>query len=94
MPIIEYDSYKQKLGALEPRLDKLAAALDLEGARREVEELEEYPRAELLRFTDRNLPVRPLWPCTFWQRLRSGVARLPSWMQSTPWIPFMPLHWV
>jgi len=41
MPIIEYDSYKQKLGALEPRLNKLAAALDLEGARREVEELEE-----------------------------------------------------
>jgi len=41
MPIIEYDTYKQKLGALEPRLEKLAAALDLEGARREVEELEE-----------------------------------------------------
>ena len=41
MPIIEYDTYKQKLGALEPRLDTLAAALDLEGARREVEELEE-----------------------------------------------------
>ena len=29
MPIIEYDTYKQKLGALEPRLDTLAAALDL-----------------------------------------------------------------
>ena len=41
MPIIEYDTYKQKLGALEPQLTKLAAALDLEGARREVEELEE-----------------------------------------------------
>ena len=41
MPIIEYDTYKQKLGALEPRLDTLAAALDLEGARREAEELEE-----------------------------------------------------
>ena len=41
MPIIEYDTYKQKLGALEPQLEKLAAALDLEGARREVEELEE-----------------------------------------------------
>ena len=26
MPIIEYDTYKQKLGALEPRLDTLAAA--------------------------------------------------------------------
>jgi len=41
MPIIEYDTYKQKLGAIGPRLEKLAAALDLEGARREVEELEE-----------------------------------------------------
>ncbi len=41
MPIIEYDSYKQKLTAIGPRLEKLAAALDLEGARREVEELEE-----------------------------------------------------
>ena len=41
MPIIEYDTYKQKLIALGPRLEKLAAALDLEGARREVEELEE-----------------------------------------------------
>ena len=41
MPIIEYDSYKQKLIAIEPQLEKLAAALDLEGARREVEELEE-----------------------------------------------------
>ena len=41
MPIIEYDVYKQKLGAVGPRLEKLAAALDLEGARREVEELEE-----------------------------------------------------
>ena len=41
MPIIEYDVYKQKLGAMEPRLERLAAALDLEGARREVEELEE-----------------------------------------------------
>ena len=41
MPIIEYDTYKQKLGAMAPQLTKLAAALDLEGARREVEELEE-----------------------------------------------------
>ena len=41
MPIIEYDAYKQKFGAIGPRLEKLAAALDLEGARREVEELEE-----------------------------------------------------
>ena len=41
MPIIEYDTYKQKLSALGPQLTKLAAALDLEGVRREVEELEE-----------------------------------------------------
>ena len=41
MPIIEYDTYKQKLAAIGPRLEKLAAALDLEDARREVEELEE-----------------------------------------------------
>ena len=41
MPIIEYDTYKQKLLALEPELNKLAAALDLESVRREVEELEE-----------------------------------------------------
>ena len=41
MPVIEYDVYKQKLGAMGPKLDTLAAALDLEGARREVEELEE-----------------------------------------------------
>ncbi len=41
MPIIDYDTYKQKLSALGPQLTKLAAALDLEGARREVEELEE-----------------------------------------------------
>ena len=41
MPIIEYDTYKQKLGAMGPKLETLAAALDLEGARREVEELEE-----------------------------------------------------
>ena len=41
MPIIEYDTYKQKLGAMEPELEKLAEALNLEGARREVEELEE-----------------------------------------------------
>ena len=41
MPVIEYDGYKQKLGAMGPRLETLAAALDLEGARREGEELEE-----------------------------------------------------
>ena len=36
MPIIEYDVYKQKLGALGPRLEKLAAALDLEIGRAHV----------------------------------------------------------
>ena len=41
MPIIEYDSYKQKLGALEPELKKLATALDLDTVRREVDELED-----------------------------------------------------
>ena len=41
MPIIEYDTYKQKLGAMGPTLETLAAALDLEGARREEEALEE-----------------------------------------------------
>ena len=40
MPIIEYDSYKQKLGALEPELEKLANALDLDTVRREINELE------------------------------------------------------
>ena len=41
MPVIEYDVYKQTLAALGPQLEELAAALDLDGARREVEELEE-----------------------------------------------------
>ena len=36
MPVIEYDSYKQKLGAMGPELEKLAAALDLESARGEI----------------------------------------------------------
>ena len=40
MAIIEYDSYKQKLIALEPELKKLAAGLDLDSVRREVNELE------------------------------------------------------
>ena len=40
MAVIEYDSYKQKLIALEPELKKLAAALDLDTVRREVNELE------------------------------------------------------
>ena len=40
MPIIEYDSYKQKLGTLEPELEKLANALDLDTVRREINELD------------------------------------------------------
>ena len=40
MPIIEYDTYKQKLGAMEPELEKLAAALDLENAKKEIAKLE------------------------------------------------------
>jgi peptide chain release factor 2 len=40
MATIEYDEYKQKLTALGPELDKLSAALDLEGAKMEVERLE------------------------------------------------------
>ena len=40
MPIIEYDTYKQKLGAMEPELEKLAAALDLENAKKEIARLE------------------------------------------------------
>ena len=40
MAIIEYDSYKQKLIALEPELKKLASALDLDSVRREVNELD------------------------------------------------------
>ncbi len=40
MAVIEYDVYKQKLGAMGPALEKLAAALDLDSARLEVERLE------------------------------------------------------
>jgi peptide chain release factor 2 len=40
MSTIEYEEYKQKLIALGPELEKLAAALDIQGARRETEELE------------------------------------------------------
>lgn len=39
--MIEYDEYKQKLAQLKPKLDKLAAALDMENARKEAAELEE-----------------------------------------------------
>ena len=40
MALIEYDQYKQKLRELSPELEKLSAALDLEGARSEVRSLE------------------------------------------------------
>ena len=41
MALIEYDEYKQKLRDLGPALDKLSAALDLEGARAEAARLED-----------------------------------------------------
>ena len=41
MALIEYDSYKQKLRDLEPELDKLAAALDIESAKQEAQRLED-----------------------------------------------------
>ena len=40
MALIEYDSYKQKLRDLEPELEKLNAALDIEAAKQEAERLE------------------------------------------------------
>lgn len=40
MALIEYDEYKQKLTALGPELDKLAAALDIDSARNEAASLE------------------------------------------------------
>ena len=39
MALIEYDTYRQKLRELKPELDKLSAALDLDGARQESERL-------------------------------------------------------
>ncbi len=41
MALIEYDEYKQKLRELEPELDKLSAALDIEGAKAEAARLDE-----------------------------------------------------
>ena len=41
MALIEYDAYKQKLRELEPELDKLSAALDIESARQEAARLED-----------------------------------------------------
>ena len=41
MALIEYDVYKQKLREMEPELDKLSAALDIESARQEAARLED-----------------------------------------------------
>jgi len=41
MALIEYDEYKQKLKDLRPELDRLSAALDIEGARAEARRLED-----------------------------------------------------
>ena len=41
MALIEYDEYKQKLRDLGPELDKLSAALDMDGARAEAAKLED-----------------------------------------------------
>ena len=41
MALIEYDVYKQKLREMEPELDKLSAALDIESARQEAQRLED-----------------------------------------------------
>ena len=40
MALIEYDVYKQKLRDMEPELEKLSAALDIESARQEADRLE------------------------------------------------------
>ena len=40
MALIEYDVYKQKLREIEPELEKLSAALDMDAARQEAERLE------------------------------------------------------
>ena len=40
MALIEYDVYKQKLRDMEPELEKLSAALDIDAARQEAERLE------------------------------------------------------
>ncbi|MDD4510479.1 MAG: peptide chain release factor 2 [Oscillospiraceae bacterium] len=39
--MIEFEEYKQKLNNIRPALDDLGSALDLEGARRELQELEQ-----------------------------------------------------
>ena len=46
MALIEYDEYKQKLRDLEPELTKLSAALDMDGARAEIQNLEDQSAQE------------------------------------------------
>ena len=46
MALIEYDEYKQKLKDLGPELEKLSAALDLDGAKAEVSRLEDESAQE------------------------------------------------
>ena len=40
MALIEYDVYKQKLRDLEPELEKISAALDIDSAKQEAKRLE------------------------------------------------------
>lgn len=44
--MIEFEEYKQKLNNIRPMLDDLGSALDLEGARRELKELEQESGAD------------------------------------------------
>ncbi len=46
MAMIEYDEYKQKLTAMGPELDKLAAALDMDRARAELKDLQAQTEQE------------------------------------------------
>ena len=40
-----------------------------------------------------NPRVKPLWPCTFWQKPRSGAVKWPSWTPSTHLTPSMRRPW-
>ncbi|MBQ1351935.1 MAG: peptide chain release factor 2 [Oscillospiraceae bacterium] len=44
--MIEFEEYKQKLNSMRPTLDDLGAALDLDGAREELKQLEEESAAD------------------------------------------------
>ena len=46
MAMIEYDEYKQKLTAMSPELEKLAAALDMDRARAELKDLQAQTEQE------------------------------------------------